>query len=253
MAREPKKTDFLEVRLAWETKRAFMTKCRENGVSASRLVRAWIARDLASASRAPKKWKEQILMLFTGRSRRGRAAIAALVLFGPGLALATFAGSASAAADPRIAALFDWIDSDNDGRVSQAEFGGATHRPEARPDPFGAIELVVDTRIPPPPGESRRALFARLDVDRDGALVLGELDAGAVARTIARPDIEAADANHDGALTEGELAAYGAARRTAAGDPNASEGASLLARGILLEHDRDGDGKILVMDLLERR
>jgi Ca2+-binding EF-hand superfamily protein len=192
-------------------------------------------------------------MLITGKSRYGRAAPASLLLLAAGVAATTLAVPARAATDPRLAALFDWLDADNDHRVSAVEFTGSpAAQANARPAPTGALTLTVETRVPPPRNESREALFARLDIDGDRGVSLEEFAEGCVAHTIANPEIAIADANRDGALTEGELVAYLVALRVAAGEAEAPEGPTLLARGTVLEYDSDGDGKIPVADLLTR-
>lgn len=254
MKREPKKTDFLEIRLSWETKRALMTRCRENGVSASRLVREWIDRYLHNASRAPTNWKEELRMIFTGQSPRRRAALGGLAALGTAAAAGMIALPASAATDPRLAAVFDWTDRDNDARISPAEFFGdqTPVEPAPRAGEPEALTLIVDSKVAPAPGETREALFARLDANRDGSLSLGEFADASIARTIATPAVAGADANNDGLLTEGELAAFASARRAAAGDKDAVAAGSMLARGVILDHDRDGDGQVPVKDLVGR-
>ena len=243
--RAPKKTETLEVRLPPETKQAFMAACRANGVSASRVVRALIRRYLRSASRAPIDWKRELEMLFTGKSRKAKITGAALGATAAAVAAFSLAGPAQAAADPRLAALFDYMDRDHDRRVTAEEF---FHPPAESPQPAG-VELIVETRVTPDPEESREALFARLDTGGDGALGLDELEAATVARTIVTPGLAAADRDHDDAITEGELAAYLTARSATAGIVDPSAGMGLLARGIVAEHDQDGDGKLLLADL----
>ena len=184
-------------------------------------------------------------MLFTGKSRKAKLAGAALGATAAAVAVFSLAGPAQAATDPRLAAIFDLMDRDHDRRVTATEF---FNPPAESPQPAG-VELIVETRVTPDPNESRDALFARLDTGGDGALSLDELEAAAFARTVVTPELAAADRDHDGAITEGELAAYLTAQRAAAGVGDTSAGIGLLARGIVAEHDGDGDGRLLLADL----
>jgi Ca2+-binding EF-hand superfamily protein len=241
--RPPKKSESLEIRLPHTTKTAFMQACRKRGVSASEVLRGSIARYLSSSGR-PDRRKERIMAFIASPRRASLAAVlllAALVAGSFGLA-----GPARAAIDPRLAALFDWIDGDRDGRVSGAEFAAALN---AAP-PLGGIAIVVDTRVPPPPGETRAALFHRLDADGDGALTPAELAAGAEVRTIFSPEAAAADRNADGRISEAELAAYLTGRRAAAGIADPAAGVALMVQGILAARHADGDGEIPVAELL---
>jgi len=247
MKRTPKKTETLEVRLPPETKTAFMAACRANGVSASVVVRGFIRRYLRSASRAPNIWRRELDMPFPFllKPRGLGAAAGALGLVAASVAIISLGGPARAAADPRLAAMFDLMDRDHDGRLSAAEF---MTPPAETPQPMG-VELIVETRVPPTPDETRESLFARLDSGGDGTIGLDELDAVVVARTVPTPALAAADRDGDGAVTEGELAAFLTARRASAGIADPSAGVGLLARGIVAEHDGDGDGRLLVVDL----
>ena len=244
MKREPKKTESLEVRLAPETKSAFMAACRANGASASRVLRRFIDQYLLAASRASHRNEEPAMNFIRRHRRRAFAAAAAASI---GSALVWAAVPARAAADERVAAVFEWFDASRDGRVTRDEFDRTMD--EDTPS-LGALELIVDSRVPPPEGETRDALFRRLDANGDGSLDLAELDSAVVVRTVASADIAAADENRDGALTEGELAAYLTARRAAAGRADPAAGVGLMARGIVAAHDRDEDGRVAIRDLL---
>ena len=254
MKREPKKTEFLEVRLPWATKLAFMTRCRERGVSASRLIRDWIDSYLLSPSRAPIEPTQESAMLPIRKRRYAAVGTALTALVGTGIIAALASAPASAASDPRLLAVFDWTDIDNDGRISKAEFFGDQRPvdPQPRSAEREALALTVDSKVPPRPGETREALFERLDSDGDGTLSSAEFVEGSVAHTNATRRIASADANGDGSLTEGELASFATADRTIAGDPKAIASGSMLARGVILEHDEDGDGKVPISDLLNR-
>jgi hypothetical protein len=244
MRRGPKKTESIEVRLPDETKQAFMKACERRSTSASAVLRSFIERYVRSASRAPIHWNEELQMLLTGTSMRTRAAAGAIVAtFAAGVVAVSIATPARAATDPLLAAVYQWMDTNHDGKLSAAEF--LSPRSD---EPFGAIGVVVDTKTRPA-NETPKALFARLDANHDGSISLGELSAQALARTVLTPAITAADANRDGEVSESELAAYIAAQRAAAGLRDPSGGAALMAHGIIAGHDRRGTGSVSLADL----
>jgi len=250
MKREPKKTDFIEVRVATETKTAFMQACHEQGTSASGALRAFIHRYIRSAGRA--SWKKELEMLFTSSSPRRRAVAAAVGLLAAGTAVVSLAGPASAAADPRLEAVFAWMDQNHDHRLSPQEFLGSPERasrPRGGTSVPDAVDLIVDTKVPPKPGETREALFRRMDANGDGSLDLKELAAAASVKTVFRPEISAADRDRDGALTEGELAAFLTALEAKNGMADPADGAGIMAHGIIAERDGDRDGKVALADL----
>lgn len=162
-------------------------------------------------------------------------------------AAALFAVPARAAVDPRVAAVFAWIDADHDGAIDRREFVDTLG--DSRPLATGAIGIEMTSKVPPPQGESRAALFARLDANHDGRLTVDELGAGATVGTVVSPAIAAADADHDGRITEAELAAYLAARRAAAGEREPALGVGLMAHGIFAAADRDHQGAITIAEL----
>ena len=241
--RPPKKSESLEIRLPHATKTAFMQACRRRGMSASEVLRGCIARYLSTSGGShPRKERIMAFILAPQRISLGAAALLAAIAVGSfGLA-----GSARAAVDPRLAALFGWIDADHDGRVSRAEFAASL---EQAP-PLGGVEIVVDTIAPPPPGETRDALFRRLDRNGDDALILSELAAGAAVHTLLTPAVAAADRDSDGRLTEAELAAYLASRRAAAGIVDPAAGVALMVHGIIAARDPDHSGAAPLADLL---
>jgi hypothetical protein len=161
------------------------------------------------------------------------------------IAVATLAVPAQAAIDPRIAAVFGWMDANHDERLSRAEYIGAS----ANAPPLGAVGIVVETKAPPPPGETQEALFRRLDADGDGSLTVAEVAAAASVRTIVSPAIAAADANADRNLSEAELAAYLTAQRAAAGERDPATGVGLMVHGIIAARDTDRDGMVALADL----
>jgi len=244
-SRPPKKSESLEIRLPHATKTAFMQACRARGVSASDVLRGCIARYLSPSVRTfDHRWKERI-MSFSISPRRASLG-AATLLAAAAAATFSFAGSAEPTVDPRLAALFGWIDGDHDGGVSRAEFVSSLEQAA----PLGGVAIVVDTKVPPPPGETRYALFRRLDVDRNGVLTRAELAVGATVRTILSPAVAAADRDADGRLTEGELAAYLTSARGAAGLADPAAGVGLMARGIIAARDPDRDGAVPLAELV---
>jgi Ca2+-binding EF-hand superfamily protein len=242
--REPKKSESLEIRLPHETKTAFMSACRAKGVSASDVLRTCISGHLESAGRTPVHWTKEFHMAFSEKPHRS-ILLGSVGALAAGVAVVTLAVPAHAAIDPRLAAVFGWMDADHDGRVSRAEYIGAS----ASAPPLGAVGIVVETKAPPPQGETQEALFRRLDSDGDGSLAVAEIDAAASVRTVISPAIAAADANADGSLSEAELAAYLTAQRAAAGEGNPSAGVGLMVHGIIAARDTDHDGMVALADL----
>jgi hypothetical protein len=105
MGRPPKKSETLEIRVAYETKQAFMAQCRADGVSASEALRAFIESRIA-----PPAGRRSLL-------RRGWPALAgvAAVVLASASALPSFAHPG-----PRVA--FDRLDANHDARLDFAEF-----------------------------------------------------------------------------------------------------------------------------------
>ena len=244
--RSPKKNDTLEVRLPSETKTAFMEACKANGVSGSGVLRGCIDNYLLSGSKARQRWKETLsrTVLWARNDRRAFATAAgALVSI---LLISLAATPSRAAPDARLVALFEAIDANHDSKISPAEFQVAL-RSQA-PAPFGAVKLLVSTKARVSPAQSGAGAFEQIDVNRDGVVVLHELLSTCAARTVATNGIVTADTNRNGGYTEGELAAYLTAQSISAGRGSPSS-AALMARGIILEHDTDGDGEVFLGDL----
>ena len=103
-AGQPKKSEVLEVRLPYETKTAFMARCRETGRTASELVRVFIDQELEGRSAKPRLvW---------------RALAAALA----GLAVGAVAAPSLARPTTVSHATFDRLDANHDGVLSFEEF-----------------------------------------------------------------------------------------------------------------------------------
>lgn len=218
----PKKTDKLELRLATETKRAFLARCRSEGLSASEVLRTLID-DFLARPLSQKDFKMIVRSPFT------YAGITAAVAIGGVMVLA----APPSVAEPDFAAIFKSMDRDGDGRLNATEFRGTTGAPRPSNPPKaneGAVSLSwslseIDTNNDRAVSlaefiASNRASITRrflaLDADSDGKLTLAELQ---------RPDAPLGDAkngftisgstegffrkfdaNHDGSISENEFA-----------------------------------------------
>ncbi|HEX8569503.1 MAG TPA: EF-hand domain-containing protein [Caulobacteraceae bacterium] len=106
MARPPKKSESLEIRLPYATKTAFMARCRVEGASASETLRTFIEDKLASGR-----------TVSPARRRLGLRAAAAAAA-----ALAVGATALPSLARPLERAGFEQFDRDGDGTIAAAEF-----------------------------------------------------------------------------------------------------------------------------------
>lgn len=109
--RKLKKSETLEVRLPFETKTAFMARCRTDGRTASEAVRAYIDREIGAAEPVRRE-----------RSRWWQVAAAAAA----GLTLGAVAAPslAQVAMSHEAAQAFHALDADHDGVLTLAEFRG---------------------------------------------------------------------------------------------------------------------------------
>ncbi|HST92268.1 MAG TPA: hypothetical protein VLJ13_08740 [Brevundimonas sp.] len=104
--RAPKKSETLEVRLPYDAKTAFMTRCRESGQTASEAVRLFIEGELAGRVRTRSRL----------RAWQTLAAAAA------GLAIGAAAAPSLAQTSGGDRAPFEALDRNGDGLLTQAEF-----------------------------------------------------------------------------------------------------------------------------------
>ncbi len=103
MTRAPKKSETLEIRLPYQTKTAFMARCRDEGRTASDAVRGYIESEVA------------------GRPARSRSRIWIAAAAALGLAIGAAAAPSLAQTTPDHAA-FGRLDRNGDGVLSYEEF-----------------------------------------------------------------------------------------------------------------------------------
>ncbi|MFW6027506.1 MAG: EF-hand domain-containing protein [bacterium] len=235
--RPAKKTETIEVRLAPETKRDFMAACERQKKSASTVIRDFIEAYLARANRAsdPTFWKEFDMSRFLKSTRVRIAAIGGCVALGAAIA------TPSAAADPRLEAFFEWLDTDRDKALTRAEF--TAEKDSGRPA-FEGIAISISTKGEYRDVKTRAELFDKIDGNGDGKLSLNELARVVTVETTVNGSVLNYDQNGDGRVTEAELAAHVTARRAAAGEKDPEAGVALMARGLIEAHDSDGDGAV---------
>jgi Ca2+-binding EF-hand superfamily protein len=132
-----KKSETLEVRIPFETKQAFLTACRDDGTTASEVVRDSVQTYLDGRERPTQQPNRTLIMKFPQPVRRYGPRIAASAIAAIGLT--TFAVLPSAAA-PDFQATFKKLDVNGDGVLSADEFSGEKLG-------NGAKDVVVETRI----------------------------------------------------------------------------------------------------------
>lgn len=100
-----KKSETLEVRLPYQTKTAFMARCRDDGQTASEAVRGFIESELAAGARRARSRLWQMTAAAAG-----------------GLALGAVAAPSLARTVSADEAAFARLDRNHDGALSIAEF-----------------------------------------------------------------------------------------------------------------------------------
>lgn len=133
-----KKSETLEVRIPHDTKQAFLTACREDGTTASEVVREQVQSYLDARERPPiEADKRTLFMTLPSNVRRyaPRAAAGGALAIG----LTALAVLPSAAA-PDFKAQFSRLDVNSDGVLSVDEFLGP------KPADGGKDDVVIETR-----------------------------------------------------------------------------------------------------------
>src|SRR5262245_35953241 len=117
--RRVKKSETLEVRIPYETKQAFLAACREDGTTASEVVRTSVQTYLDERERPVPQEKRTLIMKLPQPIRRyGLRAAAGGAIAAGFTALAVLPSAAS----PDFAALFKTMDANGDGVLTAEEF-----------------------------------------------------------------------------------------------------------------------------------
>jgi Ca2+-binding EF-hand superfamily protein len=133
-----KKSETLEVRIPHETKQAFLSACREDGTTASEVVREQVQTYLDARERSPLKAdKRTLVMTLPSNVRRYAPRVAAGGALAIGLTALAVLPSAAA---PDFKAQFSRLDVNGDGVLSVDEFLGP------KPADGGKDDVVIETR-----------------------------------------------------------------------------------------------------------
>jgi hypothetical protein len=155
--RTEKKSETLEVRLPHETKQAFLTACREDGTTASEVVRESIQdyldeRERPATQSGDTPEKRTLIAMIPQPIRKKRWLAA-----GAGAAGLALWAALPSAAGPDFRAMFDRLDKNHDGQITAEEFASPVAAPAGADDV--RIEMSSIRRAPdgapagaPPPG-----------------------------------------------------------------------------------------------------
>ena len=206
-AKEPKKSETLEIRLPHVVKRAFMERTRADGRSASEVLREHIGAFVegSTAQRTPTRHYRP----FEGNARRlgvGAGVVAALLL---GIVFAI----SPATAQPDLAPAFTALDVNGDGLLSAAEFTEPSRALETQIGRGIALAAAAPVSIEQPAGGNYVRFM--LDGGSGGSIVplviaLDQAEGSGPARDVSQlldQAFERLDKDGDGVLTKDEFSA----------------------------------------------
>jgi Ca2+-binding EF-hand superfamily protein len=140
-SRRVKKSETLEVRIPYETKQAFLTACREDGTTASEVVRGSVQTYLDERARPTLPEKRTPAMNIIARLPQPVRRYGPRALAGGAIAVGfTAMAVLPSAADPDFQIAFNRLDANGDGVLTAEEFLGARTRDG------GDGNVVVETR-----------------------------------------------------------------------------------------------------------
>jgi Ca2+-binding EF-hand superfamily protein len=135
-----KKSDTLQVRIPHETKQAFTDACREDDVAVSDRIRGWIESFLFTRQQPSGAPSKSIVAMIPKPFRNRRYLAAGAVALGATVLLAL-----PSAANTTFRSMFEQLDANHDGNVTEAEFMAMTKKPKPMAD-FGPIKLPPEVR-----------------------------------------------------------------------------------------------------------
>lgn len=171
--RREKKSESLEIRLPYSQKQAFMEACRERGMTASDVLREFIAAELQPEPETPRSWAMTLRNNPLKTAAGGISAALAAATFGTGVSFAE-------------ESTFDRFDANKDGLVSYGEFldslgGSGDDQMIRRVEKTVAVDMPQGgpggmPPMPPQPADGHGDLFRSLDRDGSQTLSRDEFD-----------------------------------------------------------------------------